>query len=100
MYPVWLGFRGGKGVATGAGAFLPLVPLAGGVALVVFALALAVTRYVSLASLAGAACLALVAWLGGAAGSVWRAAAGLALLIAWRHRRNLERIARGVEPRL
>jgi glycerol-3-phosphate acyltransferase PlsY len=100
MYPVGLGFRGGKGVATGAGAFLPLVPLAGGAALVVFALAMAVTRYVSLASLAGAACLALVAWLGGAEGSVWRAASGLALLIAWRHRRNLERIACGVEPRL
>jgi glycerol-3-phosphate acyltransferase PlsY len=100
MYPVWLGFRGGKGVATGAGAFLPLVPLAGGAALVAFALALAATRYVSLASLAGSGSLALVAWLRGAEASVWRAAAGLALLIAWKHRRNLERIARGEEPRL
>ena len=61
MYPVWLRFRGGKGVATGAGAFLPLAPVATGVALVVFALTLAVTRYVSLGSMASAIALALVA---------------------------------------
>jgi glycerol-3-phosphate acyltransferase PlsY len=99
-YPLWLGFRGGKGVATGAGALLPLAPLATAAALVAFALTLAAGRYVSIASLAGAACLALAAWLSGAPPSVWRAAAGLALLIAWKHRGNLERIARGVEPRL
>jgi glycerol-3-phosphate acyltransferase PlsY len=100
MYPIWLGFRGGKGVATGAGAFLPLVPLATGAALATFGLTLALTRYVSLSSLAGASCLALVAWLSGAPGSVWRAAAGLALLIAWKHRANLERLLRGSESRL
>lgn len=100
MYPVWLGFRGGKGVATGAGAFLPLVPLATVTALIVFALTLALTRYISLSSVAGASSLALVAWLSGASATVWRAAAGLALLIAWKHRANLARLARGTEPRL
>src|SRR6185436_1135289 len=50
MYPVWLRFRGGKGVATGAGAFLPLLPTATLSALAVFAVVLAFTRYVSLAS--------------------------------------------------
>jgi glycerol-3-phosphate acyltransferase PlsY len=100
MYPVWLGFRGGKGVATGAGAFLPLVPLASGAALATFALTLALTRYVSLSSIAGALCLALAAWLLGAPASVWRAATGLALLIAWKHRANLQRLLRGTEPRL
>ena len=53
VHPVWLGFRGGKGVATGVGAFAPLVPLGAAFSLVVFALALALTRYVSVASLCG-----------------------------------------------
>src|SRR5262245_66324735 len=54
IFPVWLGFRGGKGVATGAGAFLPVTPWASLGALVVFAAALAVTRYVSIGSISGA----------------------------------------------
>jgi glycerol-3-phosphate acyltransferase PlsY len=54
MYPVWLGFRGGKGVATGAGAFLPLAPLATAVGLSTFGLILAMTRYVSVASMSAA----------------------------------------------
>jgi len=100
MYPVWLGFKGGKGVATGAGAFLPLVPVAAAAALLAFALTLAATRYVSLASISGAVVLAVAAFLGGAPGSVARAAAGLAALIVWKHRSNLERLARGAESRL
>src|SRR5512134_2415391 len=51
MYPVWLRFQGGKGVATGAGAFLPLAPIATGVAVVAFGGTLAVTRYVSVGSM-------------------------------------------------
>lgn len=100
MYPVWLRFRGGKGVATGAGAFLPLAPLATAGALAMFALALAVTRYVSLSSILGTATLALLAFLGGSPPVVSRAAAGMAVLITWKHRANLQRIARGTENRL
>jgi glycerol-3-phosphate acyltransferase PlsY len=100
MYPIWLRFRGGKGVATGAGAFLPLAPWATAGALAVFGLALAITRYVSLASIVGTAALAVLAFLGGAAPVVSRAAAGLAVLITWKHRSNLQRIARGTENRL
>jgi glycerol-3-phosphate acyltransferase PlsY len=100
MYPVWLRFRGGKGVATGAGAFLPLAPLATVCALGAFGLALAVTRYVSLSSIIGTATLALLAFLNGAPPVVSRAAAGMAVLITWKHRANLQRIAHGSENRL
>jgi glycerol-3-phosphate acyltransferase PlsY len=100
MYPVWLGFTGGKGVATGAGAFLPLAPTATGVALLSFALCLAVLRYVSLASLVGASSLALAAFLLGAPRPVAWTAAALAALIVWRHRENLRRIRAGTENRL
>jgi glycerol-3-phosphate acyltransferase PlsY len=100
MYPVWLRFRGGKGVATGAGAFLPLAPTATFAALATFAVALAATRYVSLASLAGTVVLVLAAFLLGEPGSEVRAAAGLAVLIAWKHRANLQRIAHGTESRI
>jgi acyl phosphate:glycerol-3-phosphate acyltransferase len=100
MYPVWLRFRGGKGVATGAGAFLPLVPVATGAALATFAIVLAVARYVSLASIAGTLVLAFAAFLLGAPTPVVRAAAGMALLIVWKHRANLQRIAYGTENRI
>ena len=100
MYPVWLGFRGGKGVATGAGAFLPLAPAATGASLLVFAAALALTRYVSLASLVGAVSLSALAFALGAAPLVaWLSAAAVALIV-WRHRENLARIAQGTERRL
>ena len=100
MYPVWLRFRGGKGVATGVGAFLPLVPVAAAAAFLAFGLALLATRYVSLASIAGTIILAVLAFLSGPNPAVARAAAGLALLIVWKHRGNLKRIAQGTESRL
>jgi glycerol-3-phosphate acyltransferase PlsY len=100
MYPVWLRFRGGKGVATGVGAFLPLVPTVAALAFLAFGLVLLITRYVSLASIAGAITLAVAAFLSGASPPVARAAAGLALLIVWKHRGNLERISLGTESRL
>lgn len=100
MFPVWLGFRGGKGAATGAGAFLPLAPWATGAAVVVFALTLALSRYVSLGSMAGAASLAALAFLLGLPRPVAWSAAGVAVLVVWKHRGNIERIARGTESRL
>ncbi|MBK9430838.1 MAG: glycerol-3-phosphate acyltransferase, partial [Elusimicrobia bacterium] len=62
----WVRFRGGKGVATSAGVFLALLPGPMGVALLVFALAFAVSRRVSVGSLAGAVVLPLAAWFAGA----------------------------------
>lgn len=100
MFPIWLGFTGGKGVATGAGAFLPLTPLATGVALVVFVVTLAFGRYVSLASLAAAVSLAATAFLTGAPRPVAWTAAVVTAVIIWKHRTNLRRIRAGTENRL
>src|SRR5919108_3873555 len=86
MYPVWLRFRGGKGGATGAGAFLPLAPVPTAAALVTFGVVLALARYVSLASIAATLVLALVTFLLSAPAAVVHSAAGMALLIVWRHR--------------
>lgn len=107
MYPVWLGFRGGKGVATALGAVLVAAPLHSVVALVVFVLSLAVSRMVSLASI-----LAAMGFLvfhlqkyGVAALSADRVPLTLFSLIVpaviiWRHRSNLVRIVNGTERRI
>ncbi len=99
MYPVWLRFRGGKGVATGLGAFAPLVPLSAGTAVVVFALVAAATRYVSLGSIAGALALAALALAQDGLGPVACGAALTAALIVFRHRTNLRRLVAGTERR-
>ena len=99
MYPVWLGFRGGKGVSTSAGAFLPLAPAATGTAIVAFILAAGGTRYVSIGSIAAAATLAVGTFAFEAPASVSRAALVACLLVIWKHRGNLERIVHGTERR-
>ncbi len=100
LFPVWLAFRGGKGVATGAGAFLPLAPEATLLALLLFALLLGLFRYVSLASVL--ATLGLVGFMAllGAPRAVLGAAALVAALIVVRHRENLLRLWAGSERRL
>jgi len=100
IFPVWLSFRGGKGVATGAGAFLPLAPWGTAAGLAVFALVLRLTRYVAVASISGAFAVAIAAWLLGASALVTGAAASVAVLIVWTHRTNLRRLAAGTEARI
>ena len=103
VWPVWLGFRGGKGVITSAGAFLALAPLPVLGAGVVFGAGLALSGRVSVGSLAAA--LALPALTAGLDGP-WRtrplilAATAAGLLVWIRHRSNLARILSGSEPRL
>jgi glycerol-3-phosphate acyltransferase PlsY len=100
MYPVWLRFRGGKGVATGAGAFLPIALLPTAAAMAAFGLALAATRYVSVGSLVGCATLAAFAFVLDGPSAVAFAATATALLVFWKHRANLARLAHGTESRL
>ena len=100
MYPVWLSFKGGKGVATGAGAFLPILPVAAVSGLVTFAVVARLTRYASVGSIAGASALPVVALLMREPMPSGAAAAVAAALIVWKHRENVRRIAAGTERRL
>jgi glycerol-3-phosphate acyltransferase PlsY len=99
-WPVFLGFRGGKGVATGLGAFLRAAPLAVLPAAVLWILVVALTRYVSLASIVGCVGLVAGAWALGASRPVVAGAAVVALIIVWRHQQNIQRLRAGTESRL
>ncbi len=99
-WPVFLRFRGGKGVATGFGAFLALTPWATGPAALVWLVVTASFRYVSLASVMACLCLPLGVMLLGYPWTTVGAAVGAALVIILRHRANLERLVNGREPRL
>ena len=100
IYPVWLRFHGGKGVAVAAGVFSVLSPLATGIAASLFLVTIFVTRYVSLGSIAATVALPPVAWWTGAPRAVVAAAAGTGALILFRHRANLRRLRRGTERRV
>ena len=96
----WLGFRGGKGVATMLGAFLVLAPAALGVTIGTFAVVATAARIVSLASLAGAAALPIAAWALSYSPPVVVAALCTALVVLVRHRDNVGRILAGTESRI
>jgi acyl phosphate:glycerol-3-phosphate acyltransferase len=104
-FPVWLKFKGGKGVATALGAFLALCPLAAAGALLLFVICVAYWRYVSLGSIAAAAAMPLLVYFLWAprhappiiidAGTL-----AIALLVIYKHDGNLQRLVDGTEPRL
>ena len=100
VLPVWLGFRGGKGVATACGAFLVLDPPATLVALAVFVGVVWMTRYVSLGSIVATVVLVVGVHVGGAPLAVKAAATGVGALVLYRHRSNIERLHAGRERRL
>jgi glycerol-3-phosphate acyltransferase PlsY len=99
IYPVWLRFHGGKGVAVAAGAFAVLAPVATVIATLVFVASVGFTRVISLGSVAATLTLPPAAWIVGAPKAVLVAASGIATLILFRHRANVRRIARGTERR-
>ena len=102
MFPVWLKFRGGKGVATGFGVFLVAAPLAALAAISVFAIVLALSRYVSLASILGAASFPPFAWFlvkGDRPAFYIAVQCAVALLIILKHHQNIRRLLTGTESR-
>lgn len=103
MFPVWLGFKGGKGVATGLGVFVALAPEAVLIAVLLFATTVAITRYVSLGSIVAAASIPFTLW--------WLArdvfptpalviCAVVALLVIIRHHQNIGRLLAHTESQL
>jgi len=102
MYSFWVGFRGGKGVATSAGVFLGLAPWAVLAAFVVWSVAVVLTRYVSLGSVLAALVLPLaVVSLPHRGGAILPFfASALALFVIWAHRANVQRLMRGEENRI
>ncbi|MBZ5640364.1 MAG: glycerol-3-phosphate acyltransferase [Acidobacteriia bacterium] len=100
MFTPWLGFRGGKGTATGAGALAVLAPLPLAAALGVFGVTAGLTRRVSAGSLAAAVTFPGWAALLGASSATVAAGAAVAGLLLWSHRANLARLLSGREPRI
>jgi len=100
VYPVWLRFHGGKGVAVAAGVFAVLTPIATAAAGLLFLVTVWATRYVSLGSIAATLALPPMAWWSGAPRAVVLAAAGTGALILFRHRANVRRLFAGTERRM
>jgi acyl phosphate:glycerol-3-phosphate acyltransferase len=101
MFPIWLKFRGGKGVATALGAFLRLAPLAVGVAIIIFIVVVLISRRISLGSIVSAALFPATVWtLNLSHDPVVLALIGVsALLIIARHYKNILRLLSGEEPK-
>jgi acyl phosphate:glycerol-3-phosphate acyltransferase len=95
IYPVWLRFHGGKGVAVAAGVFSVLAPIAAAAAAAVFLAIVSLTRLVSLASIAATVTLPSIAMVSGAPPQVLGTAMGTGALILFRHRANLRRLVHG-----
>lgn len=100
IWSVFTRFRGGKGVATAAGALAALAPLAVLIGLLVWTGLVLITRIVSVASLVAAALVPAVAWVAAAPSATVLFAVGLAAIVFWTHRRNIGRLLRREELRL
>ena len=100
IWPIWLGGKGGKAVATGFGMLLGLVPAVGLACLGVFLTSLALSRIVSISSVLAAASLPLLMAGAGAPGAYLGLGVVAAVMVIWRHRSNLTRLLKGEEPRL
>jgi len=104
LYPPWLKFNGGKGVATSAGALLALTPVATLLGVAIWIIVFWLTRYVSLASITAAVVLPIVIVVVSSQDEnkgkpLVYSSACVAAIVIWRHRSNLSRLMRGTEPR-
>jgi len=117
-YSPWVGFKGGKGIATSAGVLLALMPAGMGLLVIVWVIVFALTRYVSLASIVAAAVLPLITHIGArfhhvhnnkSLPTLWEAGTWnkplfffslvIAILAIWKHRTNIDRLLEGTEHR-
>jgi len=103
-FPVWLGFKGGKGMATAAGVLIGMMPLTAAGCLLLWAAVFLATRYVSLASIAAAVALPVFTMIRLVTGSLYGwpyfyFATAACILAVWRHRSNIARLVNGTESR-
>jgi glycerol-3-phosphate acyltransferase PlsY len=100
LFPVWAGFRGGKGVATTLGVVLGAMPAVGGFVLMIWVAIAAISRYSSLAALASTAALPFLTWLLDGRPAMLGLSAVLVVLVVVRHADNIRRLAAGTEGRI
>ena len=98
-YPIWLGFKGGKGVATYAGLLVFASPFALAVGAPIWLILFALTRISSLSALTAAACVPIGAYFLGETQFASLLLLGLSVLVFWTHRENIKRLLKGTEPK-
>ena len=103
-FPIWLGFKGGKGVATSAGAIFGLMPVAAVINFFLWVIVFETTRYVSVASIVASSTLPLTValllhWKLIEGAPLFYISVVLAILVVWQHRSNLSRLLKGTEQR-
>jgi glycerol-3-phosphate acyltransferase PlsY len=100
IWPVWLGWKGGKAVATGLGMFLGLAWPVGLACFGLFMAVISISRIVSLSSVVAAIGLPVLMVLAGANGASLSVSVVASVMVLWRHRSNIERLIAGTEPRI
>ena len=98
-FTCWLKFKGGKGIATSAGVYFALAPLAAGIALGTWIIVFALSRYVSVASIAAAVALPTAVWLTKNSLFLGIVTTALGLLAIYKHKGNIQRLLNGTERR-
>jgi len=97
VYTIFLGFKGGKGVATALGVFLGVSPASVGIALIIFIAIVATTRYISLGSITAAAAMPFIITFLDRRPLIIAMTALIAILVIWKHRENISRLREGTE---